>query len=40
MKFPALKDRALAEKEVARHADLLAEEPAKKTAEPRRAERR
>src|SRR5207237_6459040 len=40
MKFPALPDRALAEKELARYADLLADEPVQKTAEPRRAERR
>src|SRR5207248_111438 len=39
MKFPALKDRALATRELARYDDLLAE-PAQKTAEPRRAERR
>src|SRR5438067_342211 len=40
MKFPGLKDRALAEKELARYADLLADEPPQKAAEPRRAERR
>jgi glycyl-tRNA synthetase alpha chain len=40
MKFPALKDRALAEKELARYAELLADEAPRKSAEPRRAERR
>ena len=40
MKFPGLKDRPLAEKELARYAELLADGPAQKTAEPRRAERR
>jgi len=40
MKFPSLADRALAEKELARHAELLADQPVRSAAEPRRAERR
>src|SRR5439155_1665538 len=41
MKFPSLADRALAEKELARHAELLADQPVRGgPAEPRRAERR